>query len=87
MTCACMSDTVDLIVKDIAESVPGSESIRLHAVGNSICFNTETGSMQMKYCVQVAGHYMAPKKAGGFKRVSKTISVVANFCPFCGVAV
>lgn len=86
MSCTCISDTVDLVGKDIAESVPGAESIRLHAVGNAICINTETGRTQFRYCVQVAGHYLAPKKAGGLKRVTKTIQVAANFCPFCGVA-
>lgn len=87
MTCTCINDTVDMVVKDIAESVPGSESIRFHAEGNTICFSTESGKFQQRYCVQVAGHYMAPKKAGGLKRVSKTVQVAANFCPFCGVAV
>lgn len=86
MACTCIPDTVQMVVNDIAESVPGSQSIHFRAVGNALCMNLETGTAHLRYCVEVTGHYMAPKKAGGLKRQTKTVSVAANYCPFCGVA-
>jgi len=85
MECTCINDAVKLVTDEIAERVPGAESFRLHAVGSNLCFNLSTGKAGMRYCVEVTGHYMAPKKAGGLKRVSKTVSVVANYCPLCGL--
>ena len=85
MTCTCIPDTVQLVVNDIAQSVPGSQSIHFRAVGNALCLDGSTGQAKQRYCIEVTGHYMAPKKAGGLKRQTKTVSVVANYCPFCGV--
>lgn len=85
MNCTCIPDTVRLVEKDIREGVTGSQSISFRAVGNALCLDGATGKARLRYCVEVTGHYMTPTKAGGLKRQRKTISVVANYCPFCGI--
>lgn len=84
MRCTCINDAVKLVTDQIAENIPGAGPFSMRAAGSNLCFNLGTGKAEMRYCVEVTGHYLAPKKAGGTKRVSKTVSVVANYCPLCG---
>ncbi|MEX5341311.1 hypothetical protein [Pseudomonas sp. I2] len=84
MRCICINDAVNLVTGQRAEETPGSGPFVMRAEGHHLSLNIETGKAVWRYCVEVTGHYMAPKKAGGMKRVNKTVSVVANYCPFCG---
>ena len=85
MRCSCINDAVKLVTDQLAEEAPGSGPFAMRAQGHHLSLNTETGKTVRRYCVDVTGHYMAPKKPGGMKRVNKTVSVVANYCPLCGV--
>ena len=86
MSCTCISDAVKLVTDQLAEETPGSGPFYMRAEGHNLSLNIETGKAMRRFCVEVTGHYMAPKKAGGVKRVNKTVSVVANYCPLCGKA-
>ncbi|MFJ9993381.1 hypothetical protein ACIQSO_21925 [Pseudomonas putida] len=86
MTCTCISDAVKLVTDALAEETAGSGPFYMHAAGHNLSLNVETGKAERRFCVEVTGHYMAPKKTGGMKRVNKTVSVVANYCPLCGKA-
>ena len=85
MSCNCISDAVKLVTDQIAEEAPGSGPFYMRAEGYNLSLNIETGKAERRFCVEVTGDYMAPKKIGGMKRVNKTVSVVANYCPLCGV--
>ncbi|HDS1770673.1 hypothetical protein NPS33_25130 [Pseudomonas putida] len=84
MSCTCISDAVKLVSDQLAEEAPGSGPFYMRAEGYNLSLNIETGKASRRFCVEVTGHYMAPKKTGGMKRVNKTVSVVANYCPLCG---
>ena len=84
MSCTCISDAVKLVTDQLAEETPGSGPFYMRAEGHNLSLNIETGKASRRFCVEVTGHYMAPKKTGGMKRVNKTVSVVANYCPLCG---
>ncbi|WP_162996116.1 hypothetical protein [Pseudomonas putida] len=86
MSCTCISDAVKLVTDQLAEEAPGSGPFYMRAEGHNLSLNIETGNAMRRFCVEVTGHYMAPKKTGGMKRVNKTVSVVANYCPLCGKA-
>ncbi|EKT4542763.1 hypothetical protein [Pseudomonas sp. GTC 16482] len=86
MSCTCISDAVKLVTDQLGEETPGSGPFYMRAGGHNLTLNVETGKAERRFCVEVTGHYMAPKKAGGTKRVNKTVSVVANYCPLCGKA-
>ncbi len=86
MSCTCISDAVKLVTDQLAEEAPGSGPFYMRAEGHNLSLNIETGKAMRRFCVEVTGHYMAPKKTGGMKRVNKTVSVVANYCPLCGKA-
>ncbi|MDH2186371.1 hypothetical protein N5K35_22065 [Pseudomonas sp. GD03651] len=84
MRCTCINDAVQMVTEQITENMPGAGPFYMRASGSNLCFNLGTGRAELRYCVEVTGHYMAPKKAGGMKRVNKTVLVVANYCPLCG---
>ncbi len=84
MRCTCINDAVQMVTEQITENMPGAGPFYMRASGSNLCFNLGTGRAELRYCVEVTGHYMAPKKAGGMKRVNKTVWVVANYCPLCG---
>lgn len=84
MRCTCINDAVQMVTEQITENTPGAGPFSMRASGSNLCFNLGTGRAELRYCVEVTGHYMAPKKAGGMKRVNETVSVVANYCPLCG---
>lgn len=84
MSCTCISDAVKLVTDQLAEEAPGSGPFYMRAEGHNLSLNIETGKAERRFCVEVTGHYMAPKKTSGMKRVNKTVSVVANYCPLCG---
>lgn len=86
MSCTCISDAVKLVTDQLADEAPGSGPFYMRAEGHNLSLNIETGKAERRFCVEVTGHYMAPKKAGGMKRVNKTVSVAANYCPLCGKA-
>lgn len=86
MRCTCINDAVQMVTEQITENTPGAGPFHMRASGSNLCFNLGTGRAELRYCVEVTGHYMAPKKTGGMKRVNKTVSVVANYCPLCGKA-
>lgn len=84
MSCNCISDAVKLVTDQLSEEAPGSGPFYMRAEGHNLSLNLETGKAMRRFCVEVTGHYMAPKKTDGMKRVNKTVSVVANYCPLCG---
>lgn len=84
MSCTCISDAVKLVTDALSEETPGSGPFYMRAEGHNLSLNVETGKAERRFCIEVTGHYMAPKKTGGMKRVNKTVSVVANYCPLCG---
>lgn len=79
LPCTCIPDTVKMVTDQLVEATPGAERFHMH-----LGINLETGKAFRSFFVDISGHYMAPKKTEGFKRVNKTVSVAANYCPFCG---
>ena len=84
MNCDCINNAVKMVTDSLAEEIPGSQTFCMRATGHNLSINLETGEASRRFCVEVSGHFKAPKKAGGLKRVSKTVSVLANYCPLCG---
>lgn len=84
MQCDCINETVMMVTDSLAEDIPGSGTFCMQASGYNLSINLSTGKASRRFCVEVSGHFKAPKKTGGMKRVNKTVSVLANYCPMCG---
>jgi len=86
MTCNCYSDVTERLTTHYRETLPdGSLYVAVDLGGYVFGITTDGGVTHRAACAATVT-YEAPKKAGGLKRVKKTVQMRATFCPFCGVA-
>lgn len=80
--CNCYSDTTERLKAHISKQLPeGSAGLDLEMQGYVFLFG-EGVSHKAAHNVRI--EYMTPKKAGGMKKVTKNMNMIATFCPFCG---
>lgn len=81
--CDCYSDTKKKLAEHFAAKMPaGSEKLEFEIQG--YLFGITDSGVTHRSSNAVKGSYMAPKKAGGMKRVTVNTFIRASFCPFCG---
>ena len=80
--CECYGEVTEKLKTRIAEQLPaGATGLDVQLQGYVFIFGD---SVSHKASNNVRAEYMAPKKAGGMKKVVQNMNMVASFCPFCG---
>lgn len=85
MTCKCYEEVSAKLEDHIRGQLPPG-SVDLELKLNGYVFGLNDNGLSHRAANEVKYSFMAPKKAGGMKRVAKTTFMRASFCPFCGVS-
>lgn len=82
--CECYSTVKGKLTDHFQKQMPeGSKDFELSLEG--YVFGITDDGVTHRSANNAVATYMAPKKAGGMKKVTKRTFVRATFCPFCGV--
>jgi hypothetical protein len=85
MSCECYSDVKQKLHYHFQKDAPeGSTNFEISLGGYLFGFTDDGVTHRSSNDVKIT--YVAPKKGGGVKKVSKKSYVRASFCPFCGVS-
>lgn len=82
--CNCKQDIETRLTARVAEQKPQVQNIRVALGGYTFPISDTLGLMPARPTLPIEVRFQAPKKAGGLKDVKESISMAANFCPFCG---
>ncbi len=82
--CECYSTVKEKLSEHFQKQMPeGSKDFELTLQG--YVFGISDDGVTHRSANNAVATYMAPKKAGGMKKVTQKTFVRATFCPFCGV--
>lgn len=82
--CKCYETVKQKLSEHFQSQMPeGSRDFELSLEG--YVFGLSDEGVTHRSASNAVATYMAPKKAGGMKKVTQKTFVRATFCPFCGV--
>ncbi|SFQ46452.1 hypothetical protein SAMN05216229_12341 [Geopseudomonas sagittaria] len=80
--CNCHSEVTEKLKARVSSQLPaGATGLDVDLQGYAFILGDALGH---KAAHNVRIEYMAPKKAGGMKKVVQNMNMIASFCPFCG---
>lgn len=81
--CNCRVETEARLMKAIPEQLPeGHRNLRVSLGGYALIMG-ESGA-QSRQVMPIAITYEAPNRAGAMKDKKQSMSMMANYCMFCG---
>jgi len=85
-TCNCQTEVTEKLLENFKDKFPEAFLHKVNLTSYSLFINGTTGQCGSAYVVYYEAEAEYPLKKGGLKRKKLKGSIVANYCPFCGIS-